>query len=154
MICMVGRMVSSSWTINYAKMKSHALTENYLNLNLTLPIVQLIAQLRTNLFRLIVRNQKIPLQNKAMCPWCNEDSGNSDHYLFDCHYLSPARMLYLDKFLQGEANNFNNFIDVYNLYKASPNFLKNVFYFFVDSLKTLDSTQCQESPMTAIGRSK
>lgn len=130
-------MLNSTRTPNYAKIKSHALMEPYLNQNLPLPMVQVMAQLRVNLFSLKMNDMKIPLQNLLICPWCNEDQGNYEHYLLHCHHLEIPRSKFLNNFL---CNTTPTFIDLYNMYKNCPDFFKNTFYFFTECFKTLDSS--------------
>ncbi|OXA46777.1 hypothetical protein Fcan01_18377 [Folsomia candida] len=134
------RMAKSNWTPIYAKMKTHAVTEPYLQINLHLPVVQLISQLRVNIFRIIFKDAKIPLQNRSLCPWCNECEGNSDHYISECHCLSIHREKYLSNYVP--TTNVS-FVDLYNMHRNLPDFFKNIFYFFNDCYKTLEPYGCE-----------
>lgn len=132
----IDNMANTTRIPNYAKMKTHALIEPYLRLSLPLPMAQVMAQLRVNLYNLKINDKKIPLQNQTSCPWCGEGEGNSDHYLLYCPHLETTRSKFLNLFLSTPTANF---IDLYNNYKNSPDFYKNIFYFFTECFKSLDS---------------
>lgn len=135
------RMLNSSWTPTYSKMKTHATTEFYLNANLALQTVQITSQLRANLFSLKIFDKRIPLQNKSNCPWCLNDAGNADHYLFECEPLRPQRsyvfVKYLSQFITNKPSNDWRFTDLYNSNASSTMLFKNIFYFFLESSRIL-----------------
>jgi hypothetical protein len=82
----VARGMKSSWCTDYNKMKKTLGPEQYL-MNNPLYAAKLMAQCRINLFRLSFMNQTIPLQKHHQCPWCLEEQGDLDHYIFNCEKL-------------------------------------------------------------------
>jgi hypothetical protein len=118
------RVIKSTWTPDYSKVKSDSEPELYIKNEVTTQEASLLAQARVNLFRICWGEKRATLVSGENCPWCEDPVASLDHYLFNCHELVSQRIQLLGKL---DAND-NNFIDFYNANYKNSKFCK---YFLI-----------------------
>jgi hypothetical protein len=134
----MAKVLKSKWTPDYAKLKCNFPLASYINQTTTTWASRMMAQARVNLFRLKWKQQSVPLQDKKQCPWCLDEQGNLDHYLWECQNLNKPREI-LSPYMKNTDN--INFINIQNYNMYNKKFYSDFFIFWVNSFSLLtDST--------------
>jgi hypothetical protein len=136
------RMVNSTWTPGYAKVKSHVTTENYLEQDLSLPELQMIAQTRVNLLRICYQDKKISLLSTDLCPFCHQEhEANLQHYFTECPMLQDQIIKLHDTLppaLPNETFTADFFTHIYNKNKNNSSFFKSLFFFWSSIFRLIE----------------
>jgi hypothetical protein len=83
------RMTKSTFIPKYRMMKTHVTREPYLNMNLSISDVRVIAQTRLSLFRIRVGSDRVPLEKE--CCFCGQNpSSMLNHLLFQCRHTASS----------------------------------------------------------------
>lgn len=119
------RLVNTTRMTHYAAMKSHAVTEPNLMMNLPFTICSIISQLRIGLYSIKLGDRKVTITTR--CPFCTSGSDATiDHFTMKCRIITPIR----DKHLYAYVKDFSTLTEMYNFNRTKRQAFLNHYFDF------------------------